>query len=29
MKYGTMMGAGHADVGASLAQLEPSSCLQN
>ena len=29
MKYGTMMGAGHADVGASLAQLQPSSCLQN
>jgi hypothetical protein len=29
MKYGTMMGAGHTDVGASLKQLEPSPCLQN
>jgi thermitase len=27
VKYGTMMGAGHTDVGASLEQLEPSSCL--
>jgi thermitase len=29
IKYGTMMGAGHTDVGASLKQLEPNSCLQN
>jgi thermitase len=29
IKYGTMMGAGHTDVGASLEQLEPSSCLLN